>query len=190
MKKLIISFFIILGLGSSLYGAGYVRHVISVSDEARYSFDNLYYSYNKESHLLPSPNESEGYISDTYVAAAHTEKRHYRTFVNGYGQFEIYFDVYIPKTSTSHKEYVKVWEINKNEIKAIANERLLDNGNTVSKYKIDEHTYSNGDKIIRYYIPDLSNSDKRIRVTTCPKWLAPTDTKCTHTLAFIKGTAD
>ena len=37
MKRLIISFFIILGLGASLYGAGFVKHVFSVTKEARWS---------------------------------------------------------------------------------------------------------------------------------------------------------
>jgi hypothetical protein len=215
MKKIILGFLLLVLVSSFLYSrtitrdrfsysANYVRYVLGnilIEDDNKSMkltpwAERVYYS--SQYHPVPIPDYRYGYMNPeggiSYGATtvyynpftATTEKEYAINFSNGQKDY-IYIYVYIVKNSN---EYVQIWERNVAERKRGANDRVVkgkysDGPNYMGVYKI----YPNGDKIVIYKIPDLSNSTKVVRVATCPKWKKTTEVYCTQTITIIKGTA-
>ncbi len=185
MKKFLIG---LLFITSSLFAEYSQNRVVSVTsfveeNNILYRLDDwINNNYAWALETLPAPVEYTGYLWQQNALSATTNSVHsiYSS------ELSIFIDVYIFNNST---EYSQVYEASLYELDNGNNERVIDNGLTVSQYKIDEITYSNGDKLVRYQIPDSSSDTKRVRVTTCSKWLNPTQEWCTHTLTYITGTA-
>ncbi|MCV6609025.1 MAG: hypothetical protein OIF32_12500 [Campylobacterales bacterium] len=158
--------------------------------------------YSDKTHMLPSPSPNTGYISAQKALTAHSRYVH--------PMFEVLDEyaspVMINQTGLlmdvvhydNSKEWMTIMEGSLLEIDSGLNERIIDNGLTVSPYLLRTDIYS-GYKVKRYYIPDITNDTKRIKITTCPigvdprtnqiEWWEPTEEKCRFTITYIHGTA-
>jgi len=203
LKKFILVSLLFLSSSVFAVNLNYVSHVNSVKTDDNETFawvdwEQFGNKYNIESEILPVYYPPLECISSNYcppsryilplnVYVAHSEKEHVANYFKKQ-QYLIRIYVRVQKNTT---ERIFVWEINENEQKAGANERLIDDDLTGSKYKINTLDYGN----VKYYvydIPDLSNATKRIRVTTCKKWKGPAEkgSECGHVITYIKGTAN
>lgn len=105
-----------------------------------------------------------------------------------YGGYYGYF-IYVYMTGDSN-EYTSIYAWHDGQTE----EQEIDNGIATSPYKIAEYLQGNGDKVIKYHIPDLTTSTRHVRIATCPKWINTTDkidpnNPCTFTFAHIRGPA-
>jgi hypothetical protein len=213
MKKIVLGFLLSVLVSSFLYAKDEKRHVFSYSanrvlyvehiagnKKEGYNYEAEQVSYKPQYYPVPIPNSRYGYTNpaggiwlgetttvwyEPYVAT--TSRKYTPNLVWGLYQYYVYIYVYIKKNSN---EYVQIWERNRAEERAGLNDRVVKGDFSEGPNYMDVyHTYANGDKIVKYKIPDLSNSTKVVRVATCPKWKKTTEVYCTQTIAVIKGTA-
>jgi len=101
------------------------------------------------------------------------------------GVYTTYIDVYFPATTPSGSA-VFIWERNKYEEDKGLNDRLIQ-GYAASKYKTYQVNYTDGSKLVRYLVPDISPYHKRITIATCPNMKSQTEAVCTYTVTDING---
>ena len=185
MKKFIASILFVLVSVSSVVAGGtaFVAGVFSIdSDEKPNWEDYSTFDYKVKVMNLPDSVEPNGYLASQYVVVGETRKKHYvaekRDYDDGLIWIYVYFeDKYHPD------RYYYIYEANEYELKRGANERVIEDGYTISPYKIGSFPYGNGTMTV-YKIPDRSNGDKRVRVTTCKRGYKPTDpySECTFVI--------
>jgi hypothetical protein len=163
------------------------------------NYDYEYYSvpnYIRAYYGVPIPLSQYGYVNpptgdmDVYVSRTNIKYApnllDYTPF--GGGKFQTYVEIFV-YIYKNNNEYVQIWERNTNEERRGINDRVVKGSfSNGSNYLENVITFSNGDRIDRYKIPDLSNSDKVVRVATCPKWKNETEVFCNQLVTVIKGT--
>jgi len=181
--------FLITGM---LYADNYVKYAghYSTSNPGEILVEDIYNTYVSEPMYIPCPIEALGYTCNITVPVGRSVYTHPTVTIDG-TSFGPVIGVFTDGVSN---EWHSIHEANMVELENGANERVIKSGFTSSPYVIGEIDYGNGTKTIFYQIPDLSNSTKRIRVTTCPNTVStPANDQnvwCVTNFAFVTGTAN
>jgi len=177
MKKIV---FMLLLFGAALFANPSTPYVYRVYNSDYKAYDYLYYEQYQDILMDVTTPKGPTYISQRFVKYNETK------YIHPLGsRYSIYIDVYFPATTPSGSA-IFIWERNQYEAVNHLNDRLIQ-GYAASQYKTYQVDFTDGSKLVRYLVPDMSPYHKEITIATRPNMKSQSDAYCAYTVTDIAG---